>query len=138
MRPLPILLIACATLPSLAGCASGGAREDASVARTRVGASPAPTIPAGWPERPIPYPVDVPAFPEHAVEVGTRTARGAPDRYWQQWADYDVSDVRLDTAARRLDGTTRIAYRNQSPDTLRLLVVQLIQNLHAPGAAPAR
>ena len=37
MRPLPILLIACATLPSLAGCASGGAREDASVARTRSG-----------------------------------------------------------------------------------------------------
>ena len=86
-------------------------------------------------ERPIPYPVDVPSSYLDAVERGTRTADGAPGpRYWQQWAEYDVR-VRLDTEGRRVDGSTAIAYRNNSPDTLDALVVQLIQNIHAPGAA---
>lgn len=68
------------------------------------------------------------------MEQGTRAPDGSPGpRYWQQWAEYDI-DVRLDAAAKRLDGTTRIAYRNNSPDTLAVLVLQLIQNLHAPGA----
>ncbi|HEY7472263.1 MAG TPA: M1 family metallopeptidase [Gemmatimonadota bacterium] len=132
-----ILLSACA-LP-LAGCASGAGRDGAQAASSPAVSSPAAAsvaaAPAFPPARPIPYPVDAPPGYRQAVERGTRTANGAPGpRYWQQWADYDVA-VKLDTGARRLDGTTRIAYRNQSPDTLGVLVVQLIQNLHAPGAA---
>jgi hypothetical protein len=123
MRTVPILVLILA-----AACASGGAPG------TRADAPPAaPAAPAL--ERPIPYPVEVPADYRAAVERGTRSADGAPGpRYWQQWAEYDVA-VRLDTGRRRIDGTTRITYRNNSPDTLDALVVQLIQNLHAPGAA---
>lgn len=111
-----------------AACASGGASGP------QPDVPPTPTAPAAL-ERPIPYPLDVPAPYRAAVERGTRGADGAPGpRYWQQWAEYDVA-VRLDTERRRLDGTTEITYRNDSPDTLDALVVQLIQNLHAPGAA---
>ena len=85
-------------------------------------------------DRPIPYPVDLPANYARAIERGTRSTNGAPGpRYWRQEADYRIA-VRLDTDARRLDGTTTITYRNHSPDTLRALVVHLLQNLHAPSA----
>ena len=123
MRRFPIFLVLLT-----AACASGGASGPRAEAPHTQTAPPAL-------ERPIPYPVDVPAAYRAAVERGTRGADGAPGpRYWQQWADYDVA-VRLDTEARRLQGTTAITYRNNSPDTLAGFVVQLIQNLHAPGAA---
>jgi hypothetical protein len=65
-----------------------------------------------------------------AVARGTRTLTGVPGpTYWQQHARYTIA-VRLDVEARRLDGTTRIVYRNNSPDTLRRLTVQLLQNHH--------
>jgi hypothetical protein len=55
---------------------------------------------------------------EAAVRAGTRTAAGEPGpAYWQQEADYRLT-ARLDTDARRLDGTAEIVYRNNSPDTL--------------------
>ena len=129
MRRSVFLVAASTALLSLAACASGGAE------RPRVENPPLPRAPASALERPIPYPLDVPAGYERAVERGTRSPNGSPGpRYWQQSADYDIA-VRLDTEARRLDGTTTVAYHNHSPDTLRVLVVQLIQNLHAPGAA---
>jgi hypothetical protein len=85
------------------------------------------------PDRPIPYPIDVPDGYLEAVRRGTRTASGEPGpAYWQQWADYTLS-ARIDTEARRLDGTARIVYRNNSPDALNELHVDLHQNLHAPG-----
>jgi hypothetical protein len=129
MRRFPIVLIATATLLSLAACASTGGRAQ----DPRVETPPQPPAETAL-ERPIPYPVEVPTAYLRAIEAGTRAADGSPGpRYWQQWADYDI-DVRLDAAARRLEGSARIAYRNDSPDTLAILVVQLIQNLHAPGA----
>ncbi|HYO45098.1 MAG TPA: M1 family metallopeptidase [Gemmatimonadota bacterium] len=128
MRRSLARLTAVTALVSLVACASGGAGG------LRVESPPLPPA-LGRLERPIPYPVEVPATYGRAVERGTRTNDGAPGPgYWQQWADYDIA-VRIDTGGRRLDGTTWIAYQNHSPDTLRLLVVQLIQNLHAPGAA---
>jgi hypothetical protein len=133
MRRFLILLTAFVALLWLGACASGGARGGAEGPRVE---GPPPSAAAGVGlERPIPYPVDPPARYERAIERGTRARGGEPGpRYWQQWADYDVA-VRLDTRAKRVDGTTGITYHNQSPDTLRMLVVQLIQNLHAPGAA---
>ncbi|MFN2329948.1 MAG: M1 family metallopeptidase [Chromatocurvus sp.] len=57
-----------------------------------------------------------------------RTASGAPGHdYWQQQADYQI-DATLDADARRIDASARIAYRNNSPDTLRYLWLQLDQN----------
>ncbi len=57
-----------------------------------------------------------------------RTAGGEPGHaYWQQEVDYDI-DARLDEAARRIEGTERVTYTNNSPDTLRFLWLQLDQN----------
>lgn len=54
-------------------------------------------------------------------------------RYWQQWTSYRLA-ARLVPAAKRVEGSARLRYTNNSPDTLRSLHVQLLQNLHAPGA----
>jgi len=86
-------------------------------------------------ERPVPNPITFPLGYRRALARGTRTAQGVPGpNYWQQWARYTIS-VRLDVVAKRLDGTTRIVYRNNSPDSLRQLVVQLIQDFHRTDAA---
>ncbi|HUF13391.1 MAG TPA: M1 family metallopeptidase [Longimicrobiales bacterium] len=98
-------------------------------------AAPAPVAQATWPPaRPLPQPIYHPAAFADAIEAGTRTEAGRPgDRYWQQWADYRV-DVRVDPSNKRVDGTTRITYHNRSPRPLPVLIVELAQNLHAPGA----
>jgi len=88
----------------------------------------APRVPAL--ERPVANPVVVSPGFQRAVTRGSRTMTGAPGpSYWQQWSRYAVS-ARLDVPAKRLTGTTRIVYRNNSPDTLRRLNVQLIQDFH--------
>jgi hypothetical protein len=85
-------------------------------------------------ERPVPNPITVPQAYRRAVALGTRTAEGVPGpRYWQQWSRYTIS-ARLDAEAKQLTGTTRIVYRNASPDTLRQLWVQVLQNWHRPEA----
>ena len=61
-----------------------------------------------------------------------RTASGAPGGlYWQQRADH-VIDVEIDDESQRLRGSETITYKNNSPDTLRYLWVQLDQNLFSP------
>ena len=58
-----------------------------------------------------------------------RNAAGEPGhQYWQQQADYDI-EVALDEDARRLNATETITYKNNSPDTLRYLWLQLDQNI---------
>ena len=57
-----------------------------------------------------------------------RTASGAPGReYWQQEADYEI-EATLDEVNKRIIGSERITYTNNSPDTLRYLWIQLDQN----------
>ncbi len=85
-------------------------------------------------ERPVPNPITIPQNYRRALALGTRTAQGVPGRnYWQQWARYTVN-ARLDVDGKRLTGTTRIVYRNDSPDTLRQVWVQTLQNFHRPEA----
>ncbi len=63
-----------------------------------------------------------------------RSASGEPGpAYWQQRADYALAAT-LDTAAKRVSGTVRIRYTNNSPDTLRFVWLQLDQNLYRPGS----
>jgi hypothetical protein len=82
------------------------------------------------PERPVANPVVVSPEYRRALMRGTRTEQGIPGpNYWQQSAHYTIA-ARLDVAEKKLEGTTRILYRNASPDTLTRLVVQLIQNFH--------
>lgn len=82
-----------------------------------------PTAPAQLPQR-----VDWPAPNQY------RSASGEPGpAYWQQRADYTLAAT-LDTAARRVSGTVRIRYTNNSPDTLRFVWLQLDQNLYRAGS----
>jgi hypothetical protein len=69
---------------------------------------------------------------QRAVELGTRTRTGVPGpKYWQQRAEYRLQ-ASLDPAARRRQGEGEVRYHNRSPDTLRVVVFHLYQNLYAP------
>jgi hypothetical protein len=90
------------------------------------------------PERPIPYPVVTPNGFDRAVQQGTRSLTGAPGpSYWQQWTDYTIRS-RLDVEAKRVEGTVRMVYHNNSPRPLPVLALQLIQNVHREGAVRNR
>ena len=79
--------------------------------------------------------VPVPRSFREAIEAGTRTRDGRPGpRYWQQRVDYRI-DAELDPKTGRLQGEEVITYHNRSPDTLRILVLHLYQNLFRPGEA---
>jgi hypothetical protein len=83
--------------------------------------------------RPLPYPLDVPATFQQAVENGTRTSDGRPgERYWQNEGQY-VLHAEIDTANHTLHGEADIEYTNNSPDNLNAIVVELAQNLHKEG-----
>ena len=66
-----------------------------------------------------------------------RTGAGAPGPdYWQQRADYDIRAT-LDPTQHRVTGSEVITYRNNSPDALPYLWIQLEQNLFAPDSRGA-
>lgn len=57
-----------------------------------------------------------------------RTGSGAPGHeYWQQKVDYDIK-VTLDENERRISGSQSVRYKNNSPDTLNYIWLQLDQN----------
>ena len=85
--------------------------------------------------RPIPHPTVMSAGFQDALENGTRNSTGEPGpNYWQQSADY-VINARLLPEEKRVEGTVRIVYDNNSPDSLNWVALQLIQNVYAEGAA---
>ena len=58
-----------------------------------------------------------------------RNASGAPGHeYWQQQADYRIV-AELDEDRRRLSAQATITYKNNSPDTLPWIWMQLDQNI---------
>ncbi|PSQ77626.1 MAG: peptidase [Bacteroidetes bacterium QH_8_67_23] len=67
---------------------------------------------------------------QRAVEQGTRAADGRPGpNHWVNRPTYDI-DMRLLPEERRVEGTARIDYQNNSPDSLGILVLALLQNHH--------
>lgn len=59
-----------------------------------------------------------------------RSATGAPGpKYWQNSADYKIACT-LDTTAKRLTGSVEITYKNNSPDNLPFLWLQMDQNIY--------
>ncbi|XPF92689.1 M1 family metallopeptidase [Colwellia sp. RE-S-Sl-9] len=57
-----------------------------------------------------------------------RTASGAPGhKYWQQEVDYEI-EIKLDDKTQQLTGSETLNYKNNSPDTLRYIWLQLDQN----------
>ena len=108
--------------------------------------APAAQEPSGprpvQPARPLALPAFQPAIADTGIfspaplppANDLRRADGAPGRgYWQQRADYTIR-VALDTTEKRISGSATIRYRNNSPDTLRYVWLQLDQNLFRPGS----
>jgi len=63
-----------------------------------------------------------------------RTASGAPGhKYWQQQVDYKIN-ITLDDKTQTLTGNEIVSYKNNSPDTLRYLWLQLDQNRMKRGS----
>jgi len=61
-----------------------------------------------------------------------RNAAGAPGPdYWQQKVDYKM-DIEIDDDNQKLYGSSHIKYKNNSPDALTYLWLQLDQNVRAP------
>ncbi|GAB3225606.1 M1 family metallopeptidase [Hymenobacter seoulensis] len=68
---------------------------------------------------------------------GTRAESGLPGpNYWQNSADYKLN-VSFNPTSRQVAGTVTIAYHNQSPDSLRQLLLKLYPNLYQKGAPRA-
>ena len=84
-------------------------------------------------QRPIPYPVDPGMLFEAAVQSDTRTTDGTPGpNYWTNTAQYDIDAV-LEPDTRMLRGSATIRYHNNSPDTLRRVLMHLRQNVYKEG-----
>ena len=128
MRALGALIAASITL----GCATSP-----PLPSTAVITPPAPGVAAVRPPaslRPVVNPLEYPEAWLAAVERGTRSRDGAPGpRYWQQYARYRLT-ARIDAAQRRVEGTAAITYHNRSPDSLPMLHLDLVQNVHDSGA----
>ena len=68
-----------------------------------------------------------------AYESKTRSFDGAPGPdYWQNHVSYDLN-VRVNPLLKQLSGTGEITYQNNSPDSLRLIVLQLYQDRYRMG-----
>ena len=68
-----------------------------------------------------------------AYEKGTRSLDGQPGaNYWQNRAEYEIK-AELIPSQRTLRGTQQISYYNQSPDSLKRLVIRLYQDILRKG-----
>jgi hypothetical protein len=69
---------------------------------------------------------------QKAFTKSTRSDDGMPGvNYWQNHSEYKI-DAELSTATRILKGTEKIVYYNESPDTLKYLLVRLYQDINKP------
>ena len=72
-----------------------------------------------------------------AVRKGTRSMDGRPGpNYWENHGRYSIA-VSVSPPDRTVRGSEQIAYVNNSPDTLRSVVIKLFLNIHKPGAPRA-
>jgi peptidase M1-like protein len=70
---------------------------------------------------------------QNAYKKETRTASGKPGKnYWQNKANYDIK-VNFDPATQLLEGKETIEYFNNSPDTLKEIIVRLYPDLYKKG-----
>jgi len=74
----------------------------------------------------------VPLEFQKAFAKSTRSTDGNPGtNYWQNHSEYKI-DAELSTATRTLKGHETITYYNESPDTLKYLLVRLYQDINKP------
>ncbi|MDR0786687.1 MAG: M1 family metallopeptidase [Gemmatimonadota bacterium] len=103
---------------------------------TLLACAPAATLRSELPVENIPAPrVILPPEFEAAIEDGTRSTTGRPGpNYWQNEAEYDLR-VHVDPDSLLVRGASTIRYHNRSPDRLGVLVLDVEQQFHLPGAA---
>ncbi|MEO6820739.1 MAG: M1 family metallopeptidase [Ginsengibacter sp.] len=70
---------------------------------------------------------------QRAHQMMTRTTTGkAGKAYWQNRGDYDIN-VKFDPATQLLAGKETIFYTNNSPDTLKQIIIRLYPDLYKKG-----
>jgi hypothetical protein len=76
----------------------------------------------------------MPRTVKEAIRKGTRSLDGRPGpNYWENHGRYSIA-LTVAPPDRTIKGTEQISYSNNSPDTLRDLVIKLFINIHKPGA----
>ncbi len=79
----------------------------------------------------------IPIEVQKAYAAGTRSKKGTPGpNYWENHAHYQIN-AELLAAKSQLKGTEIVTYFNNSPDTLKILVIRLYQNIYKKGGARA-
>jgi hypothetical protein len=69
-----------------------------------------------------------------AYDKGSRSPDGKPGkRYWQNKGKYHMS-LTVTPADKTVKGTETIEYTNNSPDTLSMLAIRFVNNIHKPEA----
>ncbi len=77
----------------------------------------------------LPMPPDI----QKAYQKGTHLTNGKPGKnYWQNTGNYNIS-ITANPPERNIRGTEDITYFNNSLDTLKQLVIRLVQNIHKRG-----
>jgi hypothetical protein len=80
-------------------------------------------------------PLYMPRAVQSSYRKGTRSRDGRPGpHYWQNGARYTIA-ITATPPNRSVRGTEQIVYANNSPDTLRSIVIRLFLNIHKPGAS---
>lgn len=70
-----------------------------------------------------------------AVQKGSRTNQGIPGTgYWINTSEYSI-DATIEPGTGILEGTEQIVYHNNSPDSLRKLVIRVYQDIFRKGSA---
>lgn len=87
------------------------------------------------PAQQVTDPLYMPRAVKAAFGKATRSPDGKPGKaYWQNRAKYAI-EVRTAPPDRAVRGTEQVTYWNNSPDTLKSIIVRLFENIHKPGAA---
>lgn len=70
-----------------------------------------------------------------AYEYGTRSFDGKPgEKYWQNSAEYKIK-ANIEPESKLLRGSQSVVYYNNSPDTLKEIVFNIVQDLSKKGSA---
>jgi hypothetical protein len=74
----------------------------------------------------------VPRNIQIAYDNGTRSVQGPPGKsYWQNEGKYDIKET-INPDTKIVSGDESIVYSNNSPDTLSVLVIRFVNNVHKP------
>lgn len=69
-----------------------------------------------------------------AYQNDTRSLTGAPGaNYWQNKGVYDIEET-IHPDTKSVSGTEKIVYSNNSPDTLKMIAIRFVNNIHKPQA----